>query len=293
MHPYSPEGLNPTLPTIDALRRGAGTEEIFQAPCYKCDEFHNLHLDLGPIQGTIVREETALGISEGRTKEIAILSRVGKWVCFQVLGFDQHGNAILSRRRAQAEARSYFLSALCPGDVIPAVVQNATPIGVFCDIGCGFTALMRIDRCCISRLDSANQLFSTGQPIHGAILAVDDVAGQILLTGRELLGTWEENASQFRPGQTVTGIVRSIMPYGVFIELTSNLSGLAEPGIPLAEGDAVSVHIRAIQHDRHKLKLTVIEKLPQPIRAKLQYTICRGHLDKWEYYPGSTAVTYF
>lgn len=293
MHPYNPEGLNATLPTIDALRRGAGTGEIFQAPCYKCDEFHNLHLDLGPIRGTIPREETALGISEGKTKEIAILSRVGKWVCFQVIGFDDHGDAILSRRSAQAEARSYFLSALRPGDVIPAVVQNATTIGAFCDIGCGFTALMRIDRCCISRLDSASQLFSPGQPIHAAILSADDAAGQIQLTGRELLGTWEENAAQFRPGQTVTGIVRSIMPYGVFIELTPNLSGLAEPGISVAVGDAVSVHIRAIQHDRHKLKLTVIEKLPQPIRTKLRYTISRGHLDQWEYYPGSTAVTYF
>lgn len=293
MQPYSPEGLNVTQPTIDTLRRGAGTGEIFQAMCVKCDEFHNLHLDLGSIKGLIPREETALGISEGKTREIAILSRVGKWVSFQVLTFDSRGNAILSRRAAQAEARSYFLSALRPGDVIPAVVQNATEFGVFCDIGCGFTALMRIDRCCVSRLVSTKERFHAGQVIYAAILGADDIAGQIHLTGRELLGTWEENARQFRPGQTVTGIVRSVMSYGVFIELTPNLSGLAEPATEVSVGDRVSVFIRAIQSDKHKIKLTVIEKLPSAEPDELNYFVTGGHLDHWEYYPGSTAVTYF
>ena len=47
-------------------------------------------------------------------------------------------------------------------------------------------------------------------------------------TIRELLGTWEENAELFTPGETVTGVIRSIEDYGVFIELMPNLAGLAE-----------------------------------------------------------------
>ena len=82
--PYSPEGVNATPPTLEDLRRSAGTGDIFQARCTKCDEYHNLHLDLPDTQAIIPRDEAALGIREGRTKEIAILSRVGKWVCFQV-----------------------------------------------------------------------------------------------------------------------------------------------------------------------------------------------------------------
>ena len=218
---------------------------------------------------------------------------MGKWVSFQVLTFDKHGTAILSRRAAQAEARSYLLNTLRPGDIIPAVVQTPTGFGVFCDIGCGCTALMRIERCCVSRLANAGELFSPGQKIFAAVLGIDDAAGLINLTGRELLGTWEENASRFRPGQTVTGTVRSIMPYGIFIELTPNLSGLAEPGAPVSEGDNVSVYIRSIQPERHKIKLTVIERLSTAIPLRLAYTQWEGHLDKWEYYPGSAAVTYF
>ena len=293
MQPFSPEGLCHLPPSPEDLHRGLQTGEIFQGMCVKCDEFHDLHVDLGPIRGLIPRAEAALGLSEGRVREIAVLSRVGKPVSFRVLDFDGDGNAILSRRSAQLEARNYFLNTLRPGDVIPAVVQTAADFGVFCDIGCGFTSLMRIDRCCISRLESTAQLYRPGQLIHTAILAIDDHQGLVHLTGRELLGTWEENAVEFRAGQTVTGTVRSIMPYGAFVELTPNLSGLADAAPGLVPGDRVSVYIRSILPQNHKIKLNILEILPPMPPKPPVFRITRGHLDRWEYYPGSRAVTYF
>lgn len=292
MHPYIPEGLDAAAPVPEILRKSAGSGDIFQALCVKCDEYHNLYLDLGPIRGLIPREETAL--VTGSNREYAILSRVGRAVSFQVLGFDSLGNAVCSRRAAQAEARDYFLSALRTGDVIPAVVRNPAEFGVFCDIGCGFTALMRISRCCVSRLESTADLFRPDQSIYAAVLDVDDDHGQILLTGRELMGTWEENAARFRPGQTVPGIVRSVMAYGAFVELTPNLSGLAENTGDVRPGDPVSVYIRSILPEKHKIKLNIIEPLPkQPGIPKPEYFISCGHLDRWEYYPGSRTVTVF
>ena len=294
MQPYRPEGQYALPPGPEALHRAVGSGEIFQAMCVKCDEFHNLHVDLGSIRGLIPREEVAIGISESRAKEFSILSRVGKPVSFHVVAFKQDDTVILSRRTAQLEARSYFLSALRPGDVIPAVVQNPIEFGVFCDIGCGFLSLMRIDRCCVSRLQTTAERFSPGQNIYAAVLSVDDASGQINLTGRELLGSWEENAARFRPGQTVTGIVRSIMPYGIFIELAPNLSGLSEPDARVSIGDTVSVHIRSIQENTHKVKLNILQVLPPlNIHPKVDYFITSGHLEHWEYYPGSTTVTYF
>lgn len=294
MHPFSPEGTYAKPPAYEALRKGIGTDNIFQAMCVKCDEQHNLHVDLGTIGGIIPREEAALGIADGKVNEYAILSTVGKPVSFQILRFDERGNGILSRRKAQQDAQRYFLSSLCPGDVIPAVVQNPTEFGVFCDIGCGLPALMRIDRCCISRLQSTAQRYTPRQNIFVVIYQIDDESGRIELTGRELLGTWSDNAQLFRPGQTVTGIVRSIMDYGIFIELTPNLSGLAEPQEGLSVGDTVSVYIRSIQSKKHKIKLTVVENLKKAnVPTKLNYFISGGHLDVWEYYPGSNAITVF
>lgn len=294
MQPFSPEGLFHQPPGPEDLRRGLQTGEIFRAMCVKCDEFHHLHVDLGPIRGIIPREEAVLGLLEGRVREISVLSRVGKPVSFRVLDFDREGRAILSRRSAQLEARNYFLNTLRPGDVIPAMVQTAADFGVFCDIGCGFTALMPIARCCISRLQSTGELYRPGQLIHTAILAIDDTEGLVHLTGRELLGTWEENAAGYRPGETVTGTVRSIMPYGAFVELKPNLSGLADAHTDLHPGDRVSVHIRSILPQKRKIKLNVLEVLPPlPRKSPPEFYITQGHLDRWEYYPGSKAVTYF
>lgn len=294
MLPYSPEGSFASPPSLDALRSGVTTGEIFQAMCIKCDEYHNLHVELGNCRGIIPREETVVGLTDGSTKEYAILSCVGRAVCFQVLAFDYNGNAILSRRSAQEEARRYFLNTLRSGDIVSAIVQNPADFGVFCDIGCGYTALMRIDRCCVSRIKATSDLFNTGQMIRTAILSIDKSTGRIELTGRELLGTWEENADLFRGEQTVTGIVRSIMPYGIFIELTPNLSGLAEYQPGFDPGDCVSVFIRSINPEKHKVKLTILQKLPQFHKAVIKkYFVKSGHLDSWEYYPGSHCVTYF
>ena len=152
---------------------------------------------------------------------------------------------------------------------------------------------MRVERCCISRLSTTAGLFRPGQQIYTTVLTVDESEGLIHLSGRELLGTWEDNAALFRPGQTVTGTVRSIMPYGAFIELTPNLSGLAEPTISLNQDDTVSVYIKAIQNQKHKIKLTVLEQLSEPIHSPLHYFRTEGHIERWEYFPGSNAVTAF
>ena len=67
---------------------------------------------------------------------------------------------------------------------------------------------------------------SVGQQILCAIKS-RDLQGRFVLTIRELLGTWEENAAGFTVGETVVGIVRSVEEYGTFIEIAPNLAGLA------------------------------------------------------------------
>lgn len=290
---YAPE-LEYTLPpSAEELYDALHTGRILQAMCIKCDEFHNLHVELGEIRGFVPRSEAGIEISESPAKIFSILSRVGKAICFNVLDICD-GTAILSRKSAQLSAKFSFLQNEITGKIIHATVQNPAHFGVFCDIGCGLTALMRIDRCCISRLESTSQLFKIGQDIRAAILSTDKNTGKIELTGRELLGTWEENASLFHAGQTVAGVVRSVMPYGIFIELTPNLSGLAEYQQNVSIGETVCVYIRSIQPEKHKIKLNIISKIPQH-RPKnvIHYFITDGQLKKWEYYPGSSAVTVF
>ena len=250
---YRPEGLQSLpIPTPESLRRAGGAGKFFR-PCVSNATNSTIWWWIwATFGGLIPREETAMGIADGSAREIAILSRVGKPVCFQVLGFTSDGTVLLTRRAAQAEALTISLDHLRPGDILPSVVQNPASFGTFCDIGCGVTALMSIERCSVSRITHCNQRFSPGQKIYAAILGVDREARRISLTHRELLGTWAENAAGFRAGQAVTGIVRSVQPYGAFIELTPNLSGLAEPEDGLEPGQLVSVYIRSILPEKQK-----------------------------------------
>ena len=294
MQKYLPEGTYGVQSHFEEICHSVQKDRIFQAICVKCDEYHNLYVDLGSANGIIPREQVDIRVGSMPGSDYCIHSKVGKPVCFQFLHLREDGVPVLSRKAAQTLAAKHFLTTLHIGDVIPAVVQTPADFGVFCDIGCGYSALMRIDRCCISRLASTADLYSPGQSIYAAVLDIDDCTGRISLTGKELLGTWEENAANFCTGQTVPGIVRSIMPYGIFIELTPNLSGLAEYRQDLQVGDAVSVHIRSIQPQKRKIKLQVLEHLPLYSRIHSpEFYITSGRLSQWEYYPGSQSVTYF
>ena len=118
------------------------------------------------------------------------------------------------------------------------------------------------------------------------MLDLDRKRERIYLTHRELLGTWAENAARFQPGMTVPGVVRGVKDYGIFVELTPNLSGLAERREGLAEGQRLSVYIKSILPQRMKLKLLVIDTLP-PLEGPppLEYFLTRGRLEHWKYAP--------
>ena len=286
MKSYLPEGMDLRRGgfTVEQLRKAKAEGAVLQAPVISCTEEHDLMVDLGCCVGRIPRAETALGISDGTTREIAILSRVGKPVSFRVAEVSG-AETLLSRRMAQAECLEEFFLVHRPGDIIPAVVTGLASFGAFCDIGCGLPALLGIEQISVSRIAHSRDRFREDQPIFAVIREMDPETGRVSLSHRELLGTWEENAADFRQGQTVTGIVRSIRDYGAFVELTPNLSGLAEPNFDLRPGDAVSVYIKAVLPQRLKIKLVALRKLdPETLpRQPLRYFRTEGHMDRWCY----------
>ena len=268
----------------DAMRDG----KILEARSIICDNEHNLIVDLKCMRGIIPREEGALGIREGTVRDIAIISRVNKPVCFIITDFirDAFGRitAVLSRRKAQERCMAEYIAGLTCGDVIPVRITHLEPFGAFADIGCGIVSLLPIDAISVSRIDHPKERFTVGMDIRAVVRMKDE--NRITLSHRELLGTWAQNAALFSVGETVRGVVRSIEPYGVFIELTPNLSGLAEPRADLRPGMAVSVYIKSILPQRMKVKLTVIDVLsPYDAPIPPRYFITDGHIDEWTYTP--------
>lgn len=283
---YLPEAM--LEESVVPLQEAWGSEQILRGRTAVCTPQHDLVIQYGTKRLCMEREETASGIREGKTRDIAILSRVGKPICFRVL--DNTGDTpIISRRIVQEEAKNAFLNgALEPGEIIQTVVTHLEPFGVFVDIGCGVTSLIGIENISVSRIRHPAQRFALHQQVPAVVTAIDRTRGHVLLSHRELLGTWEENAAQFTPGQAVEGIVRSVENYGIFVELTPNLSGLAEYRAGIRPGDSVSVFVKSIIRDRMKIKLAILDTLPerepQPLTPG-DYFTWSGRLRRWQYSP--------
>ena len=128
MKDYYPEGMLINLPenrkiilSKEKLAAARASEKILESTVIMCDTGHNLFVELGGIKGVIPRGEGAIGIAEGTTRDIALISRVGKPVSFTVTGFetDEYGRpyALLSRKKAQesgAATRRFCLLTIFP-----------------------------------------------------------------------------------------------------------------------------------------------------------------------------------
>lgn len=272
--------------SIEGLQEAFAQELVIEGMALYCEEGVGITVALGNFTGFIPWFEGASGLEQGLIREIAVMSRVGRPVAVVITDIrEQDGIPYieLSRRLAQDLARDHILTKP-KGSILPATVTRLETFGAFVDVGCGVASLISIDRISISRINHPSQRFHVGQEIYVAILEHDWANDRIRVTHRELLGTWCENARQYSIGMTVPGIVRSIKPYGLFVELAPNFSGLAESVEGIAENQRVSVYIKGIISNRMKCKLLLIGCLPPTTPSPFHYFLPdTGRLTAWNY----------
>ena len=286
---YLPEGAGPLFAEhqpLSVLQEAMERQTVLEGMAIRCDGRRDLTVRFGGWEGTIPRIDAVHPAISGAERDIALLSRVGKPTCFTITRIAVDGGGrprlTLSRRAAQEQAIAWLLEHSAPGTILPARVTHLERFGAFVDLGCGVTSLIPLENISISRIPHPSARFRVNQDILAAVTAVDPVSCRFCLTHKELLGTWLENAAAFSPGDAVQGIVRSVRDYGLFIELTPNLSGLADYREDAAPGDRVSVYIKSIRPDTRKIKLQIIQNLgPAGEPAELTYFITDGAVENW------------
>ena len=302
---FLPEGarLN-TVENRELLSSPAGLEKAMnqgltvEGTVTLCDSRLCLHVDLQCAQGLLEADEVLYCRAGEVRKDIAVISRVGKPIAVRITALESRNGvltAILSRRLAQEDCISHLFSSARAGDLITARVTHLEPFGAFLDIGCGVASLLSVDCISVSRISHPRDRLSVGTELPVVIKTIDRESGRIYVTLRELLGTWEENAAHFEAGQTVTGVIRSVESYGVFVELAPNLAGLAELRNDSAEelskkiGQTAAVYIKSIVPERMKIKLVLIDVSPSHAAVgKLPFYIdctTTKHLSRWVYSP--------
>lgn len=262
---FMPEGwqMETASFTQENLEIAFKNGNIMQGFVTKCDSNYNLYVDLGNnIQGIIPREEVeAINIDEtGFPKPNICSGKVNKIVQFKVKDIKNEDIAILSRKAVGKEALSWVKDELQVGMVVCGIVKNIRPYGVFVEIGGGVAGLLHIEDISVARIKSPEERFKIGQKINVMIKYIDRSKERVILTYKELLGTWEDNIKEFSEGDIVEGIARETEKQnnGIFVELKPNLVGLADYKENIKYGQQVKVNIRKIIPEKKKVKLVFV-----------------------------------
>lgn len=262
---FKPEGWNNEVTplTKTQIKEYIENHQILQGLVKNCDEDYNLHIQFqNGIKGIMPRQEIeAINIEEsGLPRTNLCTGKVHKFVQFQIQKTKEDNQIILSRKAVQTEALEWVKNELKEGERVVGIVKNIRPYGAFIEIGGGIVGLVHIEDLSIARIKTPFERLRIGQKVEVMIKSINRNTGKVILSYKETLGTWEENAEKFIPGTKAKGIIRETEKNknGIFIELAPNLVGMAEYEKGLTYGETVEVYIKKIDNQRKKIKLVIV-----------------------------------
>ena len=261
---FEPEGWDNEITKLDRNNWKSYKEsnEILQGLVSKCDDNYNLYIKFEDgLVGKIPRSEVEAIKTEddGLPKTNLCSGKVHKFVQFKIKDIE-NDELILSRKQVQKVAIDWIKNDLEIGQKIDGIVKNIKPYGAFIEIGGGIVGLVHIEDLSVARIKSPYERIKIGQKVEIVVKSINREQGKVILSYKEILGSWEENASKFTVGTKVKGKVRETEKNrnGIFIELTPNLVGMAEYEDGLEYGQDVDVYIKKIDYDKKKVKLLIV-----------------------------------
>lgn len=140
------------------------------------------------------------------------------------------------------------------------IVKGIKPYGAFVEIGGGVVGLLHIEDISVARIKSPYERLKIGQKVNIVVKSIDRKNNKIILSYKEMFGTWEENIKDIKQGMILTGKAREVEKFnnGIFIELKPNLVGLAEYKPNIEYGQDVQVYVKKIIPEKKKVKLKII-----------------------------------
>ena len=112
------------------------------------------------------------------------------------------------------------------GMVVDGRITAITNFGVFLNFDDGMEGLIHISEIAWQRIDSPNELFKVGDHIKAEIVSID--GSKIFLSSKKLQkDPWQEASAKYSVGQTISGTVVKLNPFGLFVKLDEEIHGLA------------------------------------------------------------------
>jgi len=202
------------------------------------------------------------------------LPAVGDTVEVVIDGYDESEGLLQLSREGAVQAATW--ENIEEGQVVEARVTGHNKGGLELVAG-GIKAFMpvsQIERFRVEELDPY-----VNQKIECVVIEVDRREERVILSHRELLERQAEEAARklwesIEPGQTVTGVVRNIMPYGAFVDLggadgllhVSDMSHgrVEDPSSVVQEGQQLKLMVLKADKDERKISLGLKQILADP-----------------------------
>ncbi|QWT45891.1 30S ribosomal protein S1 [Azospira inquinata] len=225
-------------------------------------------VDLGGIDGLLHITDLAWR----RVRHPSEVLAVGDEVTAKVLKFDAEKNRVSLGLKQLGEDPWVGISRRYPsGTRLFGKVTNLTDYGAFVEIEQGIEGLVHV-----SEMDWTNKnvhptkVVQLGDEVEVMILEIDEDRRRISLGMKQCMpNPWEEFAQNHKKGDKVSGQIKSITDFGVFIGLPGNIDGLVhlsdlswsvagEEAIRnFKKGDEVQAVVLAIDVEKERISLGI------------------------------------
>jgi small subunit ribosomal protein S1 len=234
-------------------------------------------IDLGGIDGLLHITDMAWK----RVRHPSETVQIGQEIQVKILKYDQEKNRVSLGLKQLGEDPWLNIARRYPaGTRLFGKVSNLTDYGCFVELEEGVEGLVHVSEMDWTNKNvSPNKLVQLGDEVEVMVLDIDEERRRISLGMKQCKqNPWEEFASTHKKGDKMTGNIKSITDFGVFIGLDGGIDGLVHLSdiswsIPGEEairnykkGDEVETIILAIDPERERISLGVKQLEQDPFQ---------------------------
>ena len=255
---------------LDSLKEGVAVKGVV-----KNLTDYGAFLDLGGIDGLLHITDMAWK----RVKDPSEIVSIGDEIEVKVLKFDRERNRVSLGLKQMGDDPWADLARRYPeGARLRGKVTNLADYGCFVELEEGVEGLVHV-----SEMDWTNKnvhpskLVHVGQEVDVVILDIDEERRRISLGMKQCQpNPWEQFAALYNKGDRVTGVIKSITDFGIFIGLEGGIDGLVhlsdvswgEDGEDAIrkyhKGEEIETVVLAVDAERERISLGIkqLEKDP-------------------------------
>lgn len=236
-------------------------------------------VDLGGIDGLLHITDMAWK----RVKHPSEIVNVGDEIQVKVLKFDRERTRVSLGMKQLGEDPWVAIANRYPeGSKLSGRVTNLTDYGCFVEIQEGVEGLVHV-----SEMDWTNKnihpskVVNLGDTVEVLVLEIDEERRRISLGLKQCIANpWEEFAKNFNKGDKVSGKIKSITDFGIFIGLDGGIDGLVhlsdiswaggeEAVRDYKKGDEIQAIVLQVDPERERISLGVKQAEDDPFNMYL------------------------